>query len=212
MLTVIWETMSILTTSWDLRCGKFSDSCRLWYKHSFLTWNDETHSRTQTKTYETTQVTHLLIYIRRLLKTIFNFRKPKQSLHMSEPCQPREDIEKTSSYDIITEHEYQQVSTVRSCEIHSLKTDNYETFASTKASEQLPLPTSETTETYENLACNGSSNQSQLSALTTTQVYDNLPTHGIKQSTLLIPRSTSLASSDKQANRNRRPRVTAIWD
>ena len=129
---------------------------------------------------------------------------------MSEPCQRREDIETTCSYDFLTEHEYQQVSTVRACEIHSLKTDNYETFAVTKASEQFPLPATEMADAYENLACNGSSNQSQLSALTATQVYENLLSHGIKQPTLLIPRSTSLATSDKQAKRNRRPRVTAV--
>lgn len=141
-------------------------------------------------------------------------RKSMQYLSMSEieeePFQRREDSEKMSSYDFLTEHEYQQVSTVRSCEIHSLKTDNYETFPVTKASEQLPLPTSEMADAYENLACNGSSSQSQLSALTTTQVYETLPTHRIKQPTLPIPRSTSLANSDKQVKRHAQLRVTTI--
>lgn len=164
--------------------------------------------------YETTQVNDLSIYTRRLLRTISNFRKSMKSLSMSEieeePFQRREDSEKMSSYDFLTEHEYQQVSTVRSCEIHSLKTDNYETFPVTKASEQLPLPTSEMADAYENLACNGNSSQSQLSALTATQVYETLPADRIKQPTVPIPRSTSLANSDKQVKRHAQLRVTTI--
>ena len=45
-----------------------------------------------------------------------------------EPCQRREEIEKMSSDDSLTEHQYQQLDTVHSCEIRSLKTDNYETY------------------------------------------------------------------------------------
>ena len=44
-----------------------------------------------------------------------------------EPCQRREEIEKMSSDDSLTEHQYQPLDTVHSCEKRSLKTDNYET-------------------------------------------------------------------------------------
>ena len=136
-------------------------------KYSFLTRNDKIYLWSLSfnhnqKIYETTQVTRLSRDIRRLFRTISNFRKPIQSLLMSEieeePCQRREDIEKVCSYDFLTEHKHQQVSTPRSCEsVHSFETDGYETLLATKASERLPLPTSETTEGCVALPCNGSS-------------------------------------------------------
>ena len=125
-----------------------------------------------------------------------------------EPCQRRGDIK--STYDFPAEHEYQRVSSARSCEIRSLETDCYEELPVTKASEQLPLPSSGTTEAYENVACSRSSNQSQLSTLATTHSYEYLATYGIKQPTMPIPRNTGLATSDIQAKGDGRLRETTI--
>ena len=84
-----------------------------------------------------------------LLRTISNFRIPRQSLSTSEmevePCQRREEIEKMYSDDSLTEHQYQQLDSVHSCEIRSLKRDDYETYPET----------TETTETYGTLLAFG---------------------------------------------------------
>ena len=151
----------------------------------------------------------------RLFRTISNFREPKQSLLLNkteeEPCQRRGDIEEMCSYGfILTGHEYQQVSTPRSCEIRSRGTDYNKTSPVTKASEKLPLPTSETTEAFRNVACNGRSNQCQLSTLATTRNYDYLSTYAIKQPTLSIPRSTGLATNGIQPKGHARLRVTTV--
>lgn len=192
------------------------------------------------KTCETTPVIHLSRYIRRLFRNISNFRKTKQFLLMTEneeePCRGKEDIETMGSYDFLTEHEYQQVPTTRSCEIRSLEahcdetfpvskaskplplppsetTERYEAFAASKANEGLPLPTSETTEGYVLLSCKGSSNQCPLPTLETTDDYEHLGTNGIsKKPTLPIPRSRGLghATNDIQAKGHARLRVTTI--
>lgn len=127
-----------------------------------------------------------------------------------EPCQRRGDIEEMCSYEYITGHEYQQVSTPRSREIRSLETDYNKTSPVTKASEQLPLPTSQTAEAFENVACNGRSNQCQMSTLATTHDYEYLSTNGIKQPILPIPRSTGLATSDIHPKGHARLRVTTV--
>lgn len=175
------------------------------YGASYLTTN---------RTYEPTQVTRLSRCITRLFRTISNCRKPTQSLLMNEteeePYQRRGDSEEMCSYDFLIEHEYQQVSTPRSCEMRSLETDHCKTFPVTKASEKLPLPTSETTGAFEKVACNGSGSQCQLSTLATTHDYECLSTYGIKQPTLPIPKSTGLATSDIQAKGHARLRITTI--
>ena len=125
-----------------------------------------------------------------------------------EPCQRRGDIK--STYDFPAEHEYQRVSSARSREIRSPETDYYEELPITKASEQLPLPTSATTEAYENIVCSGSSNQCQMSTLATTHGYGYLATYGVKQPTMPIPRNRGLATSDIQAKEDARPRETTI--
>jgi len=128
-----------------------------------------------------------------------------------EAYQRSGDIEKMCSYDFITGgHEYQQVSTPRSCEMRSLETNYYKTSPVTKAREQLPLPTSETAKPFENVACNARSNQYQLSRLATTHDYEYLPTYGIKQPTLPIPRRTGNATTDIKAKRHARLRAVRV--
>lgn len=168
-----------------------------------------------TKNYETPQLTHLSRYIRHLFITISNFSKPKQSLLMNEierePCQQREDIEKMCLDDFLTEHEYQQVSTPRSCEIRSFKTDVYETVPVSKASGRPPLPTSESTEGYETLTRKGRSNQCPLPTPETTRDYENLPTYRkSKRPTLPIPSNTGLAANDTHAKGHARLLETTI--
>ena len=102
------------------------------------------------------------------------------------------------------------MSTPRSREIRSLETDYNKTSPVTKASEKLPLPTSETTEAFRNVACNGRSNQCQMSTLATTHDYEYLSTNGIKQPILPIPRSTGLATSDIHPKGHARLRVTTV--
>ena len=128
-----------------------------------------------------------------------------------EPCQRKEDTEKVCSYDALAEHEYQQVSTPRSCEIRSFETDSYETFLVTKASERLPLPTSETRKGCVHLPCNASSNQRPLPTLATTHDYEYLSIYGIsKQSTLPIPNSIGPYTNEKQPKDHARIRVTTV--
>lgn len=127
-----------------------------------------------TKTCETTPVIHLSRYIRRSFRKISNFRKTQQFLLMTEneeePCRQKEDIETMGSYDFLTE--YQQVPTMRSCEIRSLEAHCDKTFPVSKASKPLPLPPSETTEGYETFLVSKASKRLPLPPSETTERYE----------------------------------------
>jgi len=110
-----------------------------------------------------------------LLEHLTN-RKTKQFLLMTEneekPYRRKEDIETTGSYDFLTEHEYQQVPTTRSCKIRSLEAHCDETFPVSKASKPLPLPPSETTEGYETFPVSKASKRLPLPPSETTERYE----------------------------------------